>query len=260
MPNAFQDNGTVAHHSVATLGNNIFWLGNNAAGFGSVWMGSGYEAKRISTHAIECLISKLARLNDAYAYCYQQEGHAFYVLSFERGDRTFVYDITTGLWHERGYYDSNTGLNGRHLGNTFTFFNQKNLIGTFKNGSIFELDLNTFTDDGTEIKREKTSGHICKENKRIFFHSLEFEVERGTGLNDGYGEDPQAMLQWSDNGGFVWSSEHWSSFGKIGQYKTRCSFDRLGYSRDRLFKLTISSPVKCILVDCYADMTIENKG
>jgi len=266
MPNAIQDNGTIAPQSVATLGNNIFWLGNNAAGFGSVWAGAGYQAQRISTHAIEYIISKLNRLNDAYAYCYQQEGHSFYVLNFERGDRTFVYDITTGLWHERGYYDENTGLNGRHLGNVFTFFNHKNIIGNFKNANIYEYDLNTFTDNGVIIKREKTSGHVCVENKRIFFKAIEFEFEKGVGLNDApyvenyphYGSDPQAMLQWSDNGGYVWSSEHWKPFGKIGSYKQRCGFNRLGYSRDRIFKLTITSPVKCVVIDCYADMVTEN--
>lgn len=65
------------------------------------------------------------------------------------------------------------------------------------------------------------------------------------------------MLQWSDDGGKTWSNEYWKPVGKIGQYKARVNFNRLGMSRDRVFRLTMSDPVKWILVDARIDVEKE---
>lgn len=55
--------------------------------------------------------------------------------------------------------------------------------------------------------------------------------------------DPQAILDWSDDGGRTWSNEHWVSIGKIGEYQQRAKWRRLGSSRNRTFRLTITDPV-----------------
>jgi PKD repeat protein len=61
---------------------------------------------------------------------------------------------------------------------------------------------------------------------------------------------PQAMLQISDDGGFTWGSERWENIGKIGEYRTRMHWHRLGSSRNRVFRLVISDPVKRALIGC----------
>jgi hypothetical protein len=68
---------------------------------------------------------------------------------------------------------------------------------------------------------------------------------------------PQAMLQWSDDGGFTWSAERWEDIGKIGEYYTRMHWHRLGASRNRVFRMTISDPVKRVLIASHA--TIEGE-
>jgi hypothetical protein len=73
-------------------------------------------------------------------------------------------------------------------------------------------------------------------------------MERGVGLTTGQGSDPQAMLQWSDDGGYTWSNEHWVDVGAKGQYSTRVKWNALGSSRDRVFRFVISDPVKCVLI------------
>jgi Neuraminidase (sialidase) len=52
--------------------------------------------------------------------------------------------------------------------------------------------------------------------------------------------DPQIMMQYSDNGGYTWSNEKWVSVGKIGEYKTKVRWSRLGSSRNRVFKIMYS--------------------
>jgi hypothetical protein len=62
------------------------------------------------------------------------------------------------------------------------------------------------------------------------------------------GYDPQAMLRWSSDGGSTWSSEHWTSIGKMGQYNNRAIWRRLGWGRDRVFEVSISAPVKTVII------------
>jgi hypothetical protein len=62
------------------------------------------------------------------------------------------------------------------------------------------------------------------------------------------GVDPQAMLRWSNDGGSTWSNEHWTSIGKIGQYQNRAIWRRLGMARDRIFEVSLTDPVKAVIV------------
>jgi hypothetical protein len=62
------------------------------------------------------------------------------------------------------------------------------------------------------------------------------------------GENPQAMLRWSDNGGSTWSNEHWTTIGLIGKYANRAIWRRLGTARDRVFEVSISDPVKAVII------------
>ncbi|NIP55847.1 MAG: hypothetical protein GWN61_09595 [candidate division Zixibacteria bacterium] len=90
----------------------------------------------------------------------------------------------------------------------------------------------------------------------MIFRRFELEVEAGVGLATGQGDDPQVMLSWSDDGGHTWSSEHWRSAGKIGEYKQRLVWNRLGRSRDRRFKIAMTDPVKWVVLAAYADIEI----
>ena len=65
------------------------------------------------------------------------------------------------------------------------------------------------------------------------------------------GYDPQCMLRWSDDGGHTWSSEHWASMGKIGEYGYRTFWRRLGMTvklRDRVYEISGTDPVKIAIL------------
>jgi hypothetical protein len=102
---AFNELGCLAPYSVAKLDNSVFWLGNDARGYGVVYRANGYTGARVSTHAIEYAIQSYGDVTDAIAYTYQQEGHMFYVLTFPTANKTWVFDVTTGLWHERAGFE-----------------------------------------------------------------------------------------------------------------------------------------------------------
>ena len=257
LNNGIIDIGCAAAWSVATINNAIFWLGANQQGQGIIWMASGYQPTRISSFSEEYAISKMSTISDAVAFCYQKRGHTFYQITFPSANRTFVYDLTTQMWHERGYYNSATGLNDRHRAQVFAAWNGKNYVGDYQNANLYELDEETYTDNGNIIKRIRTGGHVHSDRKRMFFEEFEIDLERGVGLVTGQGNNPNAVLQWSDDGGFTWSNEYNGIIGKMGNYLARCHWHRLGMSRDRVFRLTISDPVKSVLIGARADISIE---
>jgi len=69
------------------------------------------------------------------------------------------------------------------------------------------------------------------------------------------GVDPKAMLRWSNDGGSTWSKEHWVSIGKIGKYKNRAIWRRLGWSRDKIFEVVVTDPVNATIVSANLKAT-----
>ena len=259
---AFFNNGTIAKDSVATNGSNVFWLGSSAQGHGQVWTATNYQPEKISTPSIDNIIESMPYIEDAIGVCYTQGGHNFYMLSFNKANRTLCFDLTNGLWHERGFWNEASGIMERHRASCICFFNGANYVGDYQNGNVYEFDYKTYMDNGNMIRRIRTGCHIHQDRHRLYFNNVEVDFERGIGTANPatateQGIEPQAMLQWSDNGGFQWSNEQWISMGKVGQYLSRLKWTRMGMSRDRVFKLTVSDPNKSVLIAANGDISAE---
>jgi hypothetical protein len=255
----FIDIGIAAPFSNAVMGDKIFWLGSNAVGHGIVYVATNYVPQRISTHAIEYIISQIGDISDAVGYCYQQEGHHYYVLNFTSGNRTIVYDVDSGMWHERAYWNANTSKNERHRGQYSTFCFGKVFLADYSNTNLYIYDLDTYTDNGDPIRRQRTGPHIRSDRKRLFHHEFEIDLERGVGLVTGQGQQPYITLTYSDDGGKTFGNERKLTIGSLGKNLTRAHTHRLGYSRDRVYRLTISEPVKVVLTGARADIEQEQE-
>lgn len=249
---AYNEIGCIAPYSVAKLDNGVFWLGGDARGQGIVYRANGYTGQRVSTHAVEWQIQQYGDISDAIAYTYQQDGHAFYVLTFPTANATWVYDVAANAWHERAAFSGGTFI--RHRGNCQMAFNNEIIVGDYENGNIYALDLETYSDNGTSQKwlRSWRALPTGKNNlKRTAQHSLQLDCESGVGLTSGQGSDPQVMLRWSDDGGHTWSNEHWRSMGAIGEYGRRVIWRRLGMTdklRDRVYEVSGTDPVKIAIM------------
>ena len=241
--------GIAAAYSCARVGNSFAYVSKNNRGESTIVQMNGYIPQRISTHAVETTLVG-QDVSDAIAWTYQLEGHETYVVTFpsigENG-LTWAYDITTGLWH-KWLYTNNQNQYERHRGNCCAFFNQQVLLGDYENGKLYRLSLSQYTDDGQLIRRVRRCPHITTDLQRQYFAELQIQFQPGVGLSVGQGQDPQAMLRWSDDGGFTWSNENWVTIGKQGQYFTRAMWRRLGFARDRIFEVVITDPIKAVIV------------
>jgi hypothetical protein len=247
--NASIEQGCAAPGSVVKMDNSVFWLGANESGGGIVWRLNGYTPQRVSTDAIEFAIAGYGNISDAIAYTYQQEGHTFYVLTFPNGDATWVYDAATQMWHQRAYLDPNTGKFGRHRSNCHMFFAGQHVVGDYANGQLYALDLDYVMDGTDPLVAVRAASHITGGDYQMVVHNrVQVDMEMGRAPASGQGAAPVALLDWSDDGGHTWSNQHAAPLGALGQYMARARWNRLGRSRDRVYRLTISDPVKRVIL------------
>ena len=286
IPGSSSQHGIAAPFSMARMGNSFAYLSRNTRGQAEIVMMNGYFPTRISTHAVEnTLVNQY--VGDAVAYTYQLEGHETYVISFPTIDLTWAYDLATGLWHKWLWVDNNNVYH-RHRSNCAAFFNNTVLVGDWKNGQIYKLDSNNYTDNGDTIRRLRRAPHLVADLQRQYFDELQIQFQPGVAITSEAAQtgrfsndplvigslevlrigasdvitiitkniirvtnpttNPQAMLRWSNDGGSTWSKEYWSSIGKIGKYKNRIIWRRLGMSRDRIFEVVVTDPIKAVIV------------
>lgn len=244
IPGAFIEHGCVAKYSVAAQDLSVYWLSQDRQGQTVVIKGGTYQAKRISTHAIENEFSTYSTISDAIGFTYQQDGHTFYVLIFPTADKTWVYDEATDLWHERAWTDSD-GILHRHRANCYANAYGKSIVGDWENGTLYALDLNTYTDNGAPITRIRSFPHLLDDGKRVTYSQFIADMQVGTddGADGSSSTNPPTIsLRFSDTRGASWGTKIEQSLGATGQYYTSVQFNRLGMARDRVFELSWSAP------------------
>jgi hypothetical protein len=257
IPGSILDLGTPAPWSVVRGDGGIFMLGNmrvgGVAGLAGVMKIDGFVPKIISTTAINYQIQRLSTVSDAFGWCYTDEGHTFYVLTFPTANWTIVFDTATQQWHERSLYITGDPFTvNRHVGNSYEYFNGKHLIGDYQaNGKIYHMDSGYYDDNGVNLVAFRTTKYTQDDDelRNVFFHKLQIDMETGVGA--GVVANPQAILSWSDDGGRSWASDRVGIMGATGEYAARVIWRRLGRSRARVFRLTISDPVKRVITGAY---------
>ena len=293
IPGSSSEHGISSPFSVSRLGNSFAYLAKNNRGQAEIVMMNGYFPQRISTHAVEnTLVDQY--IGDAVAYTYQLEGHETYVISFPSLDLTWAYDIATQMWHKWLWVDNNNVYH-RHRSNCSAFFQGIVLVGDWQNGQIYQLDPTNYTDNGNTIRRLRRAPHLVTDLQRQYFDEFQIQFQPGvgtTGLSNQEGQfaqdpliiraaevltitpfeeliigqqaninaltvttNPQAMLRWSNDGGSTWSNEHWSNIGQLGKYQNRIIWRRLGWSRDRIFEVVVTDPIKAVIVSANLKAT-----
>jgi hypothetical protein len=245
VPGTLVQHGIAAQFSVARFAESFMFVSQDQRGQSIIGMIAGYQFQRISTHAVEqSLVGQT--ISDAIAWTYQIEGHEFYVVTFPSADLTWVYDLASQAWHK--WLSFSNGVFHRHRSNCGTNFAGMIIIGDYENGRLYQISNTVYTEADATIRRLRRAPHLTVDLQRQYFDELQIQFQPGVGLSVGQGNDPQAMLRWSNDGGSTWSNEHWTSIGQIGRYQNRAIWRRLGMARDRIFEVSITDPVKAVIV------------
>jgi hypothetical protein len=241
--------GCAAKHSISRAGADLIWLAKNEQGENMVVVTQQYGWERVSNHAVEHALASYPLVSDAVGFCYQEEGHLFYMLTLPTADVTWCLDLTATrkygepVWHQRASF---SGVYHRHRSNCYVDFQDLRLVGDYQTGQVHQMSRQFYTDAGNVLRAQRRGPHVWsrEDRKRLFHSRLQIDFTPGVGAQVGQGTTPQAMLRFSDDGGRSWSNEHWTSIGKAGHTQHRAVWNRLGTSFDRVYEVTFTDPVQ----------------
>ena len=244
--NGFIELGCAAGASLAKADNSVYWLASDL----TVRRLEGLTPVRVSQHGVEQAIRSYT-VSDARGDGYTQDGHVFYVLTFPTSGHTWVFDATTKEWHER----VSNGLTRWRPCSIATCYG-KSYVQDYNTGKVGYLSPDTYDEWSDILRSEWTySSAGYKGGERSFHSELSCQIETGVGLTSGQGSDPQIMLDVSNDGGRTWRAMTTKKIGKIGKTRTRVTWNALGSSRDRVYRMAVSDPIKVTVSDTQLEVS-----
>ncbi len=250
--------------SITKWQNNAFWLADDF----TVWQISGNEARKISDLNIEYSIRGDGR-SPAYIQPERARGffidhpvHKLYVLTFPADAVTWVYDVTTGLWHKR---ESN-GI-GRWRGQESALFKNKVYVGDYKTGDLWEFTEDEYTENGEILKNQIIPPAIRDKDTDITIESVELFMEVGVGSISGIDDfgvlkalpiEPLIQIEYSKDGGVSWQAKDDVSIGRVGHRDIRVKsrlFGRVRKSYPFLLRFTVTDAVPVEIYELHVDVS-----
>jgi len=98
------------------------------------------------------------------------------------------------------------------------------------------------------ISRTRTAQAIYTDRKMLFHSALEIEFEAGV--------SGDVTLSWSDDEGSSYSTGITKSLGTTRT--TRIIWRRLGKSRDRIYRITMSTNCKWVIIGAWLELEMGN--
>ncbi len=197
------------------------------------------------------------RVDDAIGMTYTLDQQNFFQLTFPSADRTWLYHEQSNMWCQL----SDGVNNARHRSVSYAYAYDKHIVQDHSNGKLYELDFDTYTDNGQPILRQRATATIHgglydAPGATLFFDYVEFIVQTGEGLNLGQGQNPLLMVRHSDDGGRTWSAEEHYELGRGGKYLTTVELYCQGSAEQRIYELSVSDPIPVTLISAHADISV----
>ena len=247
--------GLMARWSLSRCGDFLTGLFKNKHGALFIGQLQGYEVVQVSTPDIDYIINQYASPSDAVGFGYTLNGRIYYQITFQSEGKTWLYDVMSNAWSQLKSW----GIT-RHFGDLCCAFNTKLIVSNYANGQLSYFSQQAYTDNGSPIERELSSGHLFTTGRnKVRVSRLRLDMEGGVGDLSVLGNNPQIMLIISRDGGHTWGSELWTSIGELGHFHRRAEWRRLGWARDFVFKIRMTDPVKFLLIQGVVEASEANK-
>lgn len=143
----FVEHGIAAPWSAHRRDNTIAWIGLDERGQGVWYAANGYTPDRISTYAVDLDLQRSTVLSTTRAFSQQQTGHLFQWSYTSDRAKSWVFDVTEGLWHNRALWDSTAGTWTPYPVACGMFAFERHLVGSPTTDTIYELLTDVFSDE-----------------------------------------------------------------------------------------------------------------
>ena len=234
--------GLAAIWSVAEYDSSLAFLARNKLGQVMVAKLDGYSPQKLSNPDVDNIINGYSTVSDAVSYSYMLGGHPMYVINFPTAGDTWLYDGFTQIWSRLKSY----GIT-RHRSNLAMSFLTYTIVSDYSNGMLYRLTNTAFTDNGDQIESQIISENVSDPNL-LQLSIGKLRVDMQVGMGDPGLERPQIGLSVSRDNGRTYGAEMLVDVGPIGNYRRVVEWNRLGTSRDFVFKLRMNDPFSFTLI------------
>ena len=251
IPGVLPEVGCINCNTIAKAADSLLWLGQDQAGAAAIYRINGYEAKRVSTYAIDTTIAAYrSQWNNAFAMTYMHNGHSFYIITWPGIspygvswclDLTATDQLGYPIWHQRAgwstFYQTFTQFTAAYCAAPFGP-NGLPVIGDYYTGALYELDPTLTTDSGFArrwLRSWRANPVFDMQDNPIRCLEIQYDSQGASG---------NFNLRKSTDG-TTWSTQSLTAaFGPVGK---RARFNRLGSSMrgaqsDWVFELSSTDP------------------
>ena len=252
--NVFLDKGCYAPFTLIASNQRFFMIGGGKNELSGIWEFSSGAFTKVSTIPIDAVLAEYTRttIAAAYALSWSAGGQSF--VAFSLVDRTFVYNITTSLWHElkSSIPDTNNDLiqSRWRVSSIITAYGYA-LVGDNEDGRIGKLTLEEYKEYDNEIIRTFSTPPIYNEGRSFRLPAIELTMESGVGNGV---EIPKVSLAISRDSK-TFSYERNRFVGKIGEFTHRIIWRKNGRIKKFCFlKFRLSDAVKPVAIKLEAEI------
>jgi hypothetical protein len=244
-PGGYIQQGCNSPATPARLDNSIFWVGKDPErGANMVWRADGYIPRRVSNHSVEKFLERYPADTNvlAWSYPFVMDGHSFLHLAFPSADASWRLDVSTGLWHEVGRWNTATAKFENHLSRVHTYAWGKHYVGSRETGVGRIYELGDFADDdGTPHRWLRRAPHVQNEEHSTSYGALIIDAEARRTVSDS--SDPQLTLRYSRNGGRSYGNERPAYVRRSSRRPEQARFNRIGQADDLILEISSTTPM-----------------
>lgn len=208
-----EDTGIAGKDAIASTSSAIYFLGSDNEPRQMIQ----FQARKIGSPAVSKAIQGYADTENCRVFKVSFGAQDFIQWHFPDQGKTWLYSEQINRWYELDHGASG----GRYIGNSIANLFDKNLVGDNQTGNIYELDRDTYQNNGTLMARERIARPLSGETfdnprQRIQFSELSFGLETGVG-NTG-APNPKVMTELSTDG-VKFGDQMVHELGREGEYQ-----------------------------------------
>jgi hypothetical protein len=249
------DFGLQAVGTKAVAFNMMFFLASTDEGAGYFMRitDASYYPEKISTKAIEFLISTLTNPNDGMSYITKTaDGHIQYITSFTTDNITLVYDNDMDRWYVKQALDG-----GRDIAQVHFYLNGKHCTIGYNNNKLYEESDDFSDDDGLPIRRLWRSPVIADEGfNRVRLDRLRVAINQLMGDFTTPDSLLKLFLRFSGDGGVTFKNAIPVTIRDMGEFQYLPTFRRIGKGRLPVIELEHVSKAKFSIIGLSLDFEI----
>lgn len=244
-------------NSLIIADNMIFGIAVNSSGAGWAFRLDAVTPVRISTHAVETSWQSYPTVRDVVPRVYQENGHAIIVWNFPSANKSWAYDIATGLWMERGVWNATTQTWDRDWAEVHIYDAnlQLHIVGDYRNSTIYLQSQKYYDFNGTPIYWMRRFPHVNADQMGVMYDLVRLICQTGVSGSLSAATPATITLSKSDDGGYTWTQPlRPASIGALGAFNKRIDWRALGRATDRVFQISGNDPIPLALIALKGDV------